>query len=89
MPEAKEPFDASVYIKKIHDKHPERKEARGVPSVEQQVDIAKLVAYNGLWLILTYGADLLSLWVPFIGKGFRQLVKWRFKGKWDQKEVGI
>ena len=85
MPVAKEPFDASVYIKKIHDKHPERTEERGVPSVERQADIAKLVAYNGLWLILTYGSSLLSMLAPWLGTGFNWMVKLRFKNKWEQK----
>ena len=85
MSVAKKPFDVSVYIKKIHDKHPERKEQQGIPSVERQADIAKLVTYNGLWLILTYGSSLLSLLSPWIGKGFGWLVKKRFKGNWEQK----
>ncbi|KKL52205.1 hypothetical protein LCGC14_2287770 [marine sediment metagenome] len=76
-------------IKRIHRKHPAFKESQHIPTVEQQVDIAKFVTYNGLWLVLTYGADLLSLVSPWLGKGFKWIVKRRFKGKWDQKEIGI
>ena len=60
-----------------------------IPTVEQQKDIKKFLLYNGLWLVLTYGADLLSLVTPWLGKGFKHLVKWKFKGNWKQKEVGI
>ena len=60
-----------------------------VPTVEQQKDIGKFLYYNGLWISLTYGADLIGMYLPWLGKGIKQLIKWRFKGKWEQKEIGI
>ncbi len=90
MPVAEEPFYAlSKYIKKSHNKHPALKEQKHIPTVEQEKDIKKFLLYNGLWLVLTYGADLLSLVTPWLGKGFGCLVKYKFKGNWKQKEVGI
>lgn len=69
--------------------HPALEDAQHIPSVEKQTDIKKFLLYNGLWLVLTYGADLLSLVTPWLGKGFGYLVKFKFKGKWDQKQIGI
>ena len=90
MPVAEKPFDAlSEYIKKTHNKHPALKEQKHIPTPKEEKDIKKFLLYNGLWLVLTYGADLLSLVTPWLGKGFGYLVKYKFKGNWKQKEVGI
>ena len=70
-------------------KLPERHKEQLIPTVEQQKDIAKFLMYNGLWVALTYSADLIGMVLPWLGKGIRQLIKWRFKGKWEQKEIGI
>ena len=60
-----------------------------VPTVWQQKNIAKFLMYNGLWIMLTYSADLIGMYLPWLGKGIKQLIKWRFKGLWEQKEIGI
>ena len=75
---------------KYKRKHPDRYvEAQKITTVEQQKGIEKILLYNGIWLVLTYGADLLSMAVPWLGKGFGALVKWKFKGNWKQKQVGL
>lgn len=70
-------------------KHPVLEDEQLIPTVAQEKDIKKFLLYNGLWLVLTYGADLLSLVTPWLGKGFRYLVKFKFRGKWEQKQIGI
>ena len=83
-------FDEMVFkgIHKKHNKHPDRfVKAQRVPSVEQQEDIVKLLAYNGLWVTLTYGAGLLNKFAPWLGFIFKKAVDLRFKGLWKQKEL--
>lgn len=70
-------------------KHPALEDEQLIPSAERKKDIKKFLLYNGLWLVLTYGADLLSLVTPWLGKGFGYLVKFKFKGNWEQKQIGI
>ncbi len=76
-------------IKRLIKKHPALEDEQFIPTPEEEKDIKKFLLYNGLWLVLTYGADLLSLVTPWLGKGFGYLVKYKFKGNWKQKEVGI
>ena len=56
-----------------------------IPTEEERKDWIKFLAYNGLWLILTYGADLINMVSPVGAKLFKALVKWKFE--WNQKEV--
>jgi hypothetical protein len=71
-------------------KHPNRiKEVQRIPTHDEGIKLGELIAYNGLWLILTYGADLLSMINPWLGKGFSGLVSLRFKGNWKQKQVTL
>ncbi len=62
--------------------------AQEIPHEVIKKDFGELLAYNGLWLILTYGSDLLSMINPWIGKAFGQLIKFRYRGKWEQKTIG-
>jgi len=74
---------------RIFAKMPSRiKAEQKIPTTEQQKAIGKILLYNGLWVSLTYGASLLELFLPWLGKGVRQLIKWRFKGNWKQREIG-
>lgn len=71
-------------------KHPNRiKKAQRIPTVEEEKKLGEFIAYNGLWLILTYGADLLGMISPWVGKGFSTLVDLKFKGNWKQKQVTL
>jgi hypothetical protein len=62
-------------------------EQQKIPTAEEELNIVKFLAFNGIWLILTFGADLLSKISPFIGLGFEALIKLRYKGKWEQKRL--
>lgn len=64
------------------------KEEQLIPTPKEQKDIGKFLLYNGLWVSLTYGASLIELFLPWLGKGIRQLIKWRFKDGWQQKDIG-
>jgi len=97
MPVAEQPYVwTTEAFEKIREKRYKKNrppspfvEAQKVPTKKQEASIAKLLYYNSLWLSLTYGADLVGMYLPWLGKGIRQLIKLRFKGKWEQKELGI
>jgi hypothetical protein len=91
MPVAEEPVytnpeDVKRMIAEFpdHFPHPQK-----IPTEKEKIDFLKLIEFNGLWYMLTYGASLLSKVVPWLGTGFKLLVKWHFKGNWEQKEVGF
>ena len=77
-------------VKRLESNIPSRiKEEQFIPTDKEKSNIEKYLLYHGLWLVLTYGADLLSMVVPWLGKAFGQLVRWKFKGKWEQKQIGL
>ncbi len=62
-------------------------EEEQIPPPNFQVDILKTIRGHAVWLILTYGADLLSYVSPFAGKAWKHFIKWRFN--WQSKDVPI
>lgn len=77
-------------IERLVAKFPDRiHEEQLIPTEKQKVDIQKFLLYNGLWIVLTYGADLISMVLPWLGKGVGQLIKWKFNGQWEQKKIGL
>ena len=56
-----------------------------LPTKEEENQFLKLILYNGLWLIITYGASALSMVSPLFGKAFGALVSWKFNA--NQKDV--
>ena len=62
------------------------KEIKLPPTVEEKRDIIKTLKFNGIWLLLTYGAGVLDwIWKPG-GWALRQLIKLRYP-TWEQKEL--
>ena len=60
-------------------------EVEGVPPLEFENNIVKTVKGHAVWLILTYGADLLSYVSPIAGKAWKHFIKWRFH--WESKDL--
>ena len=62
------------------------KEVALLPTIEEEKDIIKMLKFNGIWLLLTYGATILDwIWKPG-GWALRQLIKLRYP-TWEQKEL--
>jgi len=62
------------------------KEIKYLPTVEEERDIIKTLKFNGIWLVLTYGATVLDwVWKPG-GWALRQIIKWKFP-TWEQKDL--
>ena len=57
-----------------------------IPTEKEERDILRLIKGNAIWLILTYGAGILSHVSPILGKGLKAVIKWRFKN-WEQKDL--
>jgi len=60
-------------------------EVEQIPPPEFQTNILKTIRGHAVWLILTYGADLLSYASPFAGKVWKKFIKWRFN--WEAKDL--
>ena len=56
-----------------------------IPTVEQKDELLSKIKGNAVWLILTYGAGLVSLVSPIAGKALKALFKWRFH--WESKDL--
>ena len=63
------------------------KEAQHIPPPEFEKSILTTIRGHTVWLILTYGADLLSYVSPFAGKAWKRFIKWRFN--WESKDIPI
>ena len=60
-------------------------EVEKVPEPDWQNSTLKLIKGHAVWLILTYGADLLSYVSPLASKAWKAFIKWRFN--WESKEL--
>jgi len=60
-------------------------EVEKVPPPDWQDSMLKKLKGHAVWLVLTYGADLLSYVSPFAGKAWKQFIKWRFN--WESKDI--
>ena len=73
-------------VKRKIAKFPGRiKEAQHIPPPEFEKDILKTIRGQTIWLILTYGADILSYVSPFAGKAWKHFIKWKFN--WKSKDL--
>jgi len=62
------------------------KEVALLPTPEEERDILKMIKFNGIWLILTYGAAVMDwIWKPG-GWVLGQLIKLKFP-TWEQKNL--
>ena len=70
-------------IAKFPSRTPTKVESIPVP--QSQENILRMVKGHAVWLVLTYGADLLSYVSPFASKAWKRFVKWRFN--WESKDL--
>ena len=56
-----------------------------IPTAKAEKTLLQLIKGNSVWLILTYGASLVSLVHPLAGKGLKAFFKWRFN--WEQRDL--
>ena len=61
------------------------KQLAKIPTVEQEKKLLSYIKGNAIWLILTYGAGILSFVSPVAAKALRGFIKWRFN--WTQKDL--
>ena len=83
------PIDLNRYKRLVANLPSHIKEEQRIPTYKEKDRIINLIKYNAIWLILTYGADLISYVSPLFGKAFKALVSWKFEGGWEQKEIGL
>ena len=60
-------------------------EVEKIPTAEVEIELLSKIKGHAIWLILTYGAGLVSLVSPIAGKALKALFKWRFN--WTQKDL--
>jgi hypothetical protein len=56
-----------------------------VPPPDWDRKLVDVIKGHAVWLILTYGAELLSYVSPFAGKAWKKFIKWRFN--WESKDL--
>ena len=56
-----------------------------IPTPEEESELFSLIKGNAIWLILTYGASLVSLISPAIAKILKALIRWKFN--WESKDI--
>ena len=60
-------------------------EVEKVPEPDWERSFVDVVKGQAVWLVLTYGADLLSYVSPVAGKAWKHFIKWRFN--WTSKDL--
>jgi hypothetical protein len=70
-------------VAKFPSRTPTDVEKIPAPNVER--DLLRRIRGHAIWLILTYGADLIGYVSPFAAKVWKKFIKWRFN--WTSKDL--